>query len=306
MRSPSSGWAARPRPSRSISLPRSPRPTPSARSPMPACATIGSTRSSYSTRPDADALHQARIALRRLRSAFSLFRPTARGKDYQAAARGARLARRAVRRRAQPRRAAGRPVRPARRGRCCAPASSRGAPRPMTASTRRSRSQRARALMLRLALWIESRPLALSRTRAARPGAAGRRSGSNGNGARSAATSAQARQARQRGAAPAADRGQEAALCRRVPRRPVAEEARSGAARPRSSPPEGPAGAARRLERRRGRRDGRPRLAPGLHGSADRMQAARAGRRRDGGGGRRARPRDRRRAATGFRKGAAR
>lgn len=34
-------------------------------------------------RRDADALHQARIALRRLRSAFSLFRPTARGKDYQ-------------------------------------------------------------------------------------------------------------------------------------------------------------------------------------------------------------------------------
>lgn len=33
---------------------------------------------------DAEALHQARIALRRLRSAFSLFRPTARGKDYQA------------------------------------------------------------------------------------------------------------------------------------------------------------------------------------------------------------------------------
>lgn len=33
---------------------------------------------------DADALHQARIALRRLRSAFSLFRPTTRGKDYQA------------------------------------------------------------------------------------------------------------------------------------------------------------------------------------------------------------------------------
>lgn len=32
---------------------------------------------------DADALHQARIALRRLRSAFSLFRPTVRGKDYQ-------------------------------------------------------------------------------------------------------------------------------------------------------------------------------------------------------------------------------
>ncbi len=34
-------------------------------------------------RSEADALHQARIALRRLRSAFSLFRPTARGKDYQ-------------------------------------------------------------------------------------------------------------------------------------------------------------------------------------------------------------------------------
>src|SRR5205085_2660542 len=33
-------------------------------------------------RRDADALHQARIALRRLRSALSLFRPTARGKDY--------------------------------------------------------------------------------------------------------------------------------------------------------------------------------------------------------------------------------
>lgn len=33
--------------------------------------------------PDADALHQARIALRRLRSAFSLFRQTARGKEYQ-------------------------------------------------------------------------------------------------------------------------------------------------------------------------------------------------------------------------------
>lgn len=33
--------------------------------------------------PDPDSLHQARIALRRLRSAFSLFRPTARGKDYQ-------------------------------------------------------------------------------------------------------------------------------------------------------------------------------------------------------------------------------
>jgi len=32
---------------------------------------------------DTEALHQARIALRRLRSAFSLFRPTARGKDYQ-------------------------------------------------------------------------------------------------------------------------------------------------------------------------------------------------------------------------------
>lgn len=30
-----------------------------------------------------EGLHQARIALRRLRSAFSLFRPTARGKDYQ-------------------------------------------------------------------------------------------------------------------------------------------------------------------------------------------------------------------------------
>jgi inorganic triphosphatase YgiF len=35
-------------------------------------------------RCDADALHQARIALRRLRSALSLFRPTVRGKDYQA------------------------------------------------------------------------------------------------------------------------------------------------------------------------------------------------------------------------------
>lgn len=34
-------------------------------------------------RRDADALHQARIALRRLRSALSLFRPTVRGKDYQ-------------------------------------------------------------------------------------------------------------------------------------------------------------------------------------------------------------------------------
>lgn len=34
-------------------------------------------------RRDADALHQARIALRRLRSAFSLFRATVRGKDYQ-------------------------------------------------------------------------------------------------------------------------------------------------------------------------------------------------------------------------------
>lgn len=32
---------------------------------------------------DADALHQARVALRRLRSALSLFRPTVRGKDYQ-------------------------------------------------------------------------------------------------------------------------------------------------------------------------------------------------------------------------------
>ncbi|WP_395614056.1 CHAD domain-containing protein, partial [Allosphingosinicella sp.] len=31
---------------------------------------------------DADAVHQARIALRRLRSALSLFRPTVRGKDY--------------------------------------------------------------------------------------------------------------------------------------------------------------------------------------------------------------------------------
>jgi triphosphatase len=34
-------------------------------------------------RRDADALHQARIALRRLRSALSLFRTTVRGKDYQ-------------------------------------------------------------------------------------------------------------------------------------------------------------------------------------------------------------------------------
>src|SRR6218665_1302144 len=33
-------------------------------------------------RRDADALHQARIALRRLRSALSLFRPTVGGKDY--------------------------------------------------------------------------------------------------------------------------------------------------------------------------------------------------------------------------------
>jgi len=33
--------------------------------------------------PDPESLHQARIGLRRLRSAFSLFRPTARGKDYQ-------------------------------------------------------------------------------------------------------------------------------------------------------------------------------------------------------------------------------
>ncbi len=35
-------------------------------------------------RRDADALHQARIALRRLRSALSLFRPTVRGKEYPA------------------------------------------------------------------------------------------------------------------------------------------------------------------------------------------------------------------------------
>ena len=35
------------------------------------------------TSRDADALHQARIALRRLRSALSLFRATVRGKDYQ-------------------------------------------------------------------------------------------------------------------------------------------------------------------------------------------------------------------------------
>ncbi|HEY5711775.1 MAG TPA: CHAD domain-containing protein [Allosphingosinicella sp.] len=34
------------------------------------------------TSRDPDALHQARIALRRLRSALSLFRPTVRGKDY--------------------------------------------------------------------------------------------------------------------------------------------------------------------------------------------------------------------------------
>ena len=34
-------------------------------------------------RRDAEALHQARIALRRLRSALSLFRATVRGKDYQ-------------------------------------------------------------------------------------------------------------------------------------------------------------------------------------------------------------------------------
>jgi inorganic triphosphatase YgiF len=33
-------------------------------------------------RREAEALHQARIALRRLRSALSLFRPTVRGKDY--------------------------------------------------------------------------------------------------------------------------------------------------------------------------------------------------------------------------------
>ena len=33
-------------------------------------------------RRDSDAVHQARIALRRLRSALSLFRPTVRGKDY--------------------------------------------------------------------------------------------------------------------------------------------------------------------------------------------------------------------------------
>ena len=33
---------------------------------------------------DADALHQARVALRRLRAALSLFRPTLRGKDYRA------------------------------------------------------------------------------------------------------------------------------------------------------------------------------------------------------------------------------
>ena len=33
--------------------------------------------------PDSSSLHQARIGLRRLRSAFSLFRPTVRGKDYQ-------------------------------------------------------------------------------------------------------------------------------------------------------------------------------------------------------------------------------
>lgn len=34
-------------------------------------------------RPEPEALHQARVGLRRLRSAMSLFRPTARGKDYQ-------------------------------------------------------------------------------------------------------------------------------------------------------------------------------------------------------------------------------
>lgn len=35
-------------------------------------------------RDDVEALHQARVALRRLRSALSLFRPTVRGKEYQA------------------------------------------------------------------------------------------------------------------------------------------------------------------------------------------------------------------------------
>jgi inorganic triphosphatase YgiF len=34
-------------------------------------------------RPDAEALHQARVALRRLRSVLSFFRPTLRGKEYQ-------------------------------------------------------------------------------------------------------------------------------------------------------------------------------------------------------------------------------
>lgn len=105
--------------------------------------------------PDSSSLHQARIGLRRLRSAFSLFRPTVRGKDYQHLREelGWLAVQFGEARNLDVLIESGLPDDELLRGRLTA-ARTRAYERVDAAL----RSERARALMLRLALWVEIGP----------------------------------------------------------------------------------------------------------------------------------------------------
>ena len=203
-------------------------------------------------RRDADALHQARIALRRLRSALSLFRTTVRGKDYQAVrddlgwlsgqfgdARNLDVLLAGE---------AGLDADDPAHGRLLK-ARAKAYDRVEAALA----SERARGLMLRLALWIEAGAWRF-RERASRDLDGARRPPARAPVAPGAAARRQARQGRARGSPSPAARRQEIALRGRVPRRPEREEAEARPPRPLHRRAQGSAGAARRPQRRRSRR----------------------------------------------------
>ena len=220
---------------------------------------------------DADALHQARIALRRLRSALSLFRPTVRGKDYQEVREelgwlagqfgdarnldvllaGTRASTPTIRR------AAGSLKARAKAYDRVEAALGIGAGAGADAS--------ARAL-------DRGRRLALPRARRARPGGPRRRP-ARAAVAPGAAARRQARQGRRRRSPPAAARRQEIALCGRVPRRPQRRRRPKRARRDRFI------AALKDLQERLGDLNDAEaaeamtaRLAPGLRGSAERIR----------------------------------
>ena len=205
-------------------------------------------------RRDAEALHQARIALRRLRSALSLFRATVRSKDYpelreelgwlagqlgdarnldvMLAGVEGQQAGEAVRERLLRARA-------------------KAYDRVETALG----SARVRALMLALSLWIEAGPWRF-RDRAKRDLAGLAAEQLDPTLAAGEAARRPAREDRPRRAPPPPARRQEAALFGRIPRRPLDEAAEALPPRAVRRGAEGSPGEPRRPQRRRGRAGG--------------------------------------------------